>query len=453
MTYLEAVELEHQLEKQYDVMSIRYKGVSVWPFLRLYLLDNIISNRTEIKASTSVIRVVLKSLFAYNPLQIFRRYDIWTFTGCERRKKIGKKMIHRVSGGITACYNNDSLMFEKPDIKKGHYKRKEIEEANIVSESWLLILFHLLLVILKPFKLKLENEKVLKQLLNENGLKFDYCYYVRSLNAKRISMLWIMSLTQKPKLALMECPYDSMGYMWAFRQKGVKVIEMQHGVAGASHNAYNAAEYEQCMNPDGICVYGSEEYNFFTKAEPQYASKVYMTGLYMLEKADEFFNQDIFASYRVKFEKVIVCSGQNGYEEELALFVDEVAQKHNNLLFIYIPRLIDTVLRFNATNVKVAHDVNIYQYVKWSDIHITISSTTCLEAQYFKIPTLFYNYKTRSSNYYGDILHVENGVEYVDKAIDFDSAYSRLTTNYFSYKEVFAHDHVARLKEVINTYL
>ena len=39
MTYLEAVALLHDIESKYDVMSIKYKGVSVWSFLRLRLLD------------------------------------------------------------------------------------------------------------------------------------------------------------------------------------------------------------------------------------------------------------------------------------------------------------------------------------------------------------------------------------------------------------------------------
>ena len=53
MTYLEAVALLHDIESKYDVMSIKYKGVSVWSFLRLRLLD-CVSVNTEIKMSKSV---------------------------------------------------------------------------------------------------------------------------------------------------------------------------------------------------------------------------------------------------------------------------------------------------------------------------------------------------------------------------------------------------------------
>ena len=338
-------------------------------------------------------------------------------------------------------------------MKYGHCIRDEIEEKYIVSESWLLILFHILKLVLRPFKLEIENEALVQKILLDNGLDFDYRHYIRSLNAKRLSLLCLMALTKKPKLALMEVPYDSMGYMWAFHQKGVKVIELQHGVAGGKHNAYNAKAYECGMNPDAICVYGSEEYRYFTEEEPQYTPKVYMTGLYMLEKADKYFKEDVFSPYKEKYEKVIVCSGQSGYEDVLAAFINDLARENKHIMFVYIPRTSDTVLYFEESNVEVAKDVNIYQYLKWADIHITISSTTCLEAQFFNKPTIFYDYMQRASAYYGKQLTAENGAYYIEKASEFDGAYRKVLNGEFEYKDIFCHQHTERISKVINEFV
>ena len=447
MTYLEAVSLIKNIEDEYDVMCVRYKGVSVWPHLRLYILDSI-SNQTEIKASGSVMKVVLKSLFTYNPFQVFKRRKIWLFAACERRKQIGTKMIHRVSGGISA--SEECLIIEKPRLQKGHYKRKEIEEKNIVSESWLLVLSHIMEVFLKLSAPSIENEHILQKILSEQHIKFDYRHYVISLNAKRLSLLWLMKLAPKPKLAIMECPYNAMGYMWAFHQKGVKVLEMQHGVAGRNHNAYNGKAYDTVLNPDGICVFGVEEYNYFTDEEPQYTPKVYMTGLYMLEKANAYFEDDVFSVYKRKYDKVIVCSGQSRFEEQLASFVERIAEKNENIMFIYIPRDNQIELIFRQTNVLVARDVNIYQYLKWADLHITISSTTCLEAQFFHKPTVFYNYDCMSSSYYGNVLKEENGAVYISKPDDFNNAIKYLQQGDFRYLEVFAHNHLYKIKVAID---
>jgi len=447
MTYLEAIELVKDIESKYDVMSIRYKGISVWPYLRLYLLDGI-SGQTEVKASGSVIKVVLKSLFAYNPFKVFKRHDVWLFTGCERRKRIGDKMIHRISGGISANVDK-CLMIEKPDLLLGHYKKKDIEEKNIVSESWLLILFHLIERILRFSRPSLENEDVMRNVLVDNEVTFDYLHYVRMLNAKRLSMLWLLALVRKPRLVLMECPYDSMGYMWACHQKGIKFLELQHGVAGASHNAYNARYYEKRMQPDGICVFGSEEYRYFTEEEPQYAKSVYMTGLYMLEKADAFFRKDIFGKDRENYSRIIVVSGQKGFEQQLAEWIDIIAAEHKEILFVYIPRMADEVLHFSRDNIRIARNVNIYEYLKWADIHITISSTTCLEGQYYATPTIFYDYGDRASTYYGKLLKEENGAVYIKNVEEFDKAYYTIKKGNFNFKEVFVHNHVERIVKVI----
>lgn len=451
MTYLEAVELVKDIESKYDVMSIRYKGMSVWPYLRLYLLDQI-SVKKEHMLSCSIIKVVIKSLFFYNPLKIFKHHDLWIFTGCERRKQIGDKMIHRISGGISSC-NNDCIMIEKPGLKKGHYNHELIEEKDIVSESWLLILFHLIERILRISKPIIENEDEMRKILTDNGLTFDYLHYVRMLNAKCLSLSLLLAIVKKPRLVMMECPYDSMGYMWACHQKGITFLELQHGVIGASHNAYNARYYEQRMQPDGICVFGSEEYRYFTEKVPLYTKNVYMTGLYMLEKADEFFTEDIFGKDRENYSQVIVVSGQKGYEQQLAEWIDKIAIDHNEILFVYIPRMSDEVLHFTCDNVRIARDVNIYEYLKWADMHITISSTTCLEGQYFATPTIFYDYGDRASTYYGQLLKEENGVVYIKNVDEFDRAYNTIKNGKFDYKEVFVHNHVDKIDKVIKNYI
>lgn len=447
MTYLEAVALIQSIEDKYDVMSIRYKGVSVWPHLRLYLLDGI-SRQSEIKASGSIMKLVLRSLFSYNPFKVLKKHKIWLFVACERRKQVGDKMIHRVSGGISA--SEDCLMLEKPGLNVMHYCSNKIDENNIVSESWLLALSHMIEYVIYTKSLNIENEQLLKQILSAYQLTFDYRHYIKALNAKRLSLIWMMKFAPKPKLAIMECPYTSMGYIWAFHQKGVKVLEMQHGVAGRNHNAYNGKSYESMLNPDGLCVFGEEEYHYFTNEEPQYTPKVYMTGLYILEIADAFFKDDVFSAYRSKYDKVIVCSGQPGLEEELGLFVNVIAAENKNLMFVYIPRNNNTEICFTESNIEFIRNVNIYQYLKWADVHVTISSTTCLEAQYFHTPTIFYNYDNISSSYYGNLLKEENGVAYILRPDDFSTVLKSLYLRTFNYQEVFAHNHLGRIKDAIN---
>lgn len=451
MEALESVKLIKGIEQKYDVMSIKWKGISVWPFLRLYIKDSVTSQR-ENKASASNIGLVLRCLFAYNPFRALKRHDIWSFTACDRRKRIGDKMVHRISGAFAAQGVN-CLMIEKPLKGFGHYSRKEIEEQDIISESWLLMTFHAMEVFSRLITPKIENEDLLKKILVDNNLQFNYLRYVRMLNAQRRAMHLLLLLNPKPKVVMIECPYDVMGYQCAFHEKGINVVEMQHGSLNGNHFSYNAKEYEPKMNPDCVCVFGEEEYKYLTEEKPQYAPYVKMTGMYMLERADQYFSNDIFKEERKKYDSIIVISGQPAWEIPLSKFVDSIASGHDNILFVYIPRHQREDIVFNSDNVRLIHGVNIYEYLKWADIHITITSTTSLEAQYFHTPTIFYDYQNLATNYFKDFFKEENGVSFINSAQQFDYAFNKIYGHNLAYQEIFAHDHVKRLMDVVSEYI
>lgn len=448
MTNLEGVELLREIESKYDVMAIKYKGVSVWPYLKLYLLDSITLNR-ESKMSKSVVVLVLKCLFLFNPFVIFKRFNIWIFTACERRKRLGDKMVQRVCGGVSTDVER-CLMIEKPSLVMGHYKKAEIEEKNIISEAWLLLFTRLIVFLSKPFTPRIENEIVFQNILKDYNLKFNYKHYTRLLNAQRKAMRIMLAIIRKPKMVLMESPYDTMGYIWAFHQKEVKVIELQHGVINKDHEAYNGVSYDKILSPDSICVYGSEEYEYFTETEPQYAEKVYMTGLYMLERADLYFNIDVYSEYRKKYEKIFVVSGQAIFDLQLSGIIDQIAGRNPQYMFVYIPRHVDEKLEFKCNNVDVKGEVNIYEYLKWADVHITVSSTTCLEAHYYHTPTIFVDLENMATTFYRGILSEKNGAVYIQNNEEFEGALELLMNQDIEWKEFFAHHHIERIREAVS---
>ena len=108
---------------------------------------------------------------------------------------------------------------------------------------------------------------------------------------------------------------------------------------------------------------------------------------------------------------------------------------------------------FNSDNVRLIHGVNIYEYLKWADIHITITSTTSLEAQYFHTPTIFYDYQNLATNYFKDFFKEENGVSFINSAQQFDYAFNKIYGHNLAYQEIFAHDHVKRLMDVVSEYI
>ncbi len=97
MNYIEANSTLREIEHHFDVMSVKYKGVSVWPYVRCYLVDKLGYQKAR-KPSASNVIFILKNLFAYNPFVINKQMDIWSYSGVITRKQIGDKYYHHVSG-------------------------------------------------------------------------------------------------------------------------------------------------------------------------------------------------------------------------------------------------------------------------------------------------------------------------------------------------------------------
>ncbi len=422
MNYLEALKKLEEIEGNYDVESVRTEGVPVWPWLRLYLFQVMAHTKNEHSHDISAgkVKIVLRSLFAFNPLKYLKHHKVWLFNGGERRKEIKGKYIHRVSGFANSLIQ-DCFFIEKPSLLEGHHKKNEIEEKEIVSESWILLAVHITERFKRFRKLTVENEHIIAEILDKLGVRFDYRYFIRFLLAQRSVIKSLMRIAGRPDKVVIECPYTVMGYLWAFHDMKIKVIELQHGVAGSSHNAY-VYHHPSIFYPDAMCVYGDREEEYFKQENPYYAKEIIPTGLYILEKCDKAFNRDPFAEYRERYDYIVVFAGQDAIVPQNIEFIKKVSKENPKQLFVFVPRFDIPNFPDDISNLLYKPGVNIYEYLKWCDIHCTVYSTTCLEAAYYNKPTIFYNQDNFSQKYYGDYLKKGNGIEYIDDPTEFGEA-------------------------------
>lgn len=450
MTYLEAVKTVREIEARYDVMAVTYNGISVWPLLRINLIDKLSGHNETMKSGgSSAVKQVLGTLFYYNPSGYLKRKKLWLFAGFERRKEVGGLRQLRVSGGILkAC--PDTLVIEKPSKHQRVCPRKTIPEKSIVSESWLLLFVHAIAALTKRKRINLENEEILRQILKDYGMQFNYMASIRLLLSQKNVFDILLSIAPNPDKVIIECPYTVMGYVWSLHEKGIRVIEMQHGVLNDKHYAYNSLYSSPILYPDEICVFGEDEYKYLKSDGFHYCKEVHKTGLYYLDLAKKNFTDDVFAEFRGRYNYIILVAGQRGYEEILATYVREVAKKTPDCLYVYVPRSNDAGLEFIEGNIIYRPGINIYQYMIWCDVHLTISSTTCLECQYYGKPTIFYNYEDMSANYYGKVLEPRHGVVYTDSASEFVNALKDVTTKDVTFKEVFAANPVEKIRQIIS---
>lgn len=429
MAYLDGIKILREIEQTYPVMSITFKGQPIWPFVRIYLFQLLgeTNHLNAHKVESSKIKTVVKALFAYNPLTIFKRHKNWLFTATERRKLIGNKYIQRVSGFMSEIDEN-CLLIEKPSTHQPHISKKHIAEKHIISEAHLLLSAHIIERFLRYKKLTIDNENILLKILKDYSLSFDYNYFVRYLWSQKIATNLLLSFSHKPERVLIECPYNILGYVWSLHCHNIKVIELQHGVIGNSHYAY-ILPHNSIFSPDEIWVYGLRDVRFLNNHNPQYAVDVFDTGLYYLDYAYRAFDQDIFAQYRSKFKHIIVFAGQAAVEEAVHKFIDTAAVENPETLFIYVPRFADEIFDIELPNVIFAPGVNIYQYLKWCDLHCTVSSTTCLEAAYYGKKTIFFNFNNLATKYYEDTLIEGQGVRYISSPHQVRHAIESLITS------------------------
>ena len=218
MTYLEAVSLMKEIESRYDLMQIKYKGVSVWPLLRINIVDAISGNNETMKSTGgSAIKQVLSTLFYYNPFDYFKKRSVWLFAGFERRKEVNGLKKLRVSGCvIDACEN--TLVIEKPGKDQSTTPRSMVPEKDVVSESWLLLFVHAYAILTKWKKIKIENECVLQRVLKEYKIQFDYIGALRVLDAQKKVFDVLLAVIHKPGKVIIECPYTIMGYAWGAKR-------------------------------------------------------------------------------------------------------------------------------------------------------------------------------------------------------------------------------------------
>lgn len=451
MNYIDAVDILKEIEQKYDVMSIRYRGVSVWPYLRCYLIDMLGYNKAR-KPSTSNAIFILRNLFRYNPLVIRKQMDIWSYSGVITRKKIGN-LYHHHSSGVLPQIDDKVLNWEKPDPSKPHFNKNEIPEKYIVSNSWSIFLTRAAEYFLRfiPFK-KIENGYVMEKINLDYNINYNYKYRVRMLYAQKIATDILLFFAKKPKLIAMECPYDQMGYVWSFHKHGLKVIEFQHGVLNANHYGYNSMFNGGILAPDAICVYGDEEYNYLKGRDVPFCERVEKTGLFIMEKANQYFKEDLFEGERRQYKKIIVAAGQNDFEEIFLRFIDETASLDLENLYVYIPRK-KCDLKKIGNNVRIVFDVNIYEYLKWCDVHCTVSSTTCLESQYFNKPNIFVEFNDTARIYYSSVIKEENGSFFVKTPREFVEKISFCTDRNFKFRNLFSKGNLEQTYKVINSYM
>jgi len=369
------------IEGNFDVKNIQTKryglNFEIYPWLKAKLFHKYIMGVDTLqKKSIGVLWSQVLSL-CYGTWNLFiRKYEIWAFTNSIERIKISEKYHDKIFDGIDKQLNRKMLIIEFRLFKKFSYFK--VASKYVASKS-LFLLFEELYGFLFIRNVKIDHSEIIDQIEKELNCKIQAKSIVRKQLAQYRMMRFWLAILPNPKIVFLTVSYSNYGYITAFKEKGIKVIEFQHGVINKNHQAYYyKAKLNPIQFPDALCVFGSNEYNFLQRDTEFPHVNNFIVGRsimdHYLHKAIE--NKEI---------KRICVSLQDGpVSDELIHFLLEFNSGLTGTFeFVLVPRRTPKKIyieKYDFPDNFSISEQNVYENIAASDAHLTAYSTTAIEA-------------------------------------------------------------------------
>ena len=386
---MDVIDFIKEVERKYNVKSIKVKGIEVWPFLRTsycFAYGNVYSfNCEEVKLSlpTKIKRAI--NVF-YGFLNLFRKYNYLIFSsGPISRVKIHDKLYDKYCDSIYEYYD-PKILFIESWSKPGYYKRSRIATKRIISGD--LFVFLSKLFFIKDAHIHIENEKIITNMEKEFAIHLNYKKQVKTF-LQYIKLLDFFLKIYKPKKIFLSCYYCKFhqALVYMAHRRNIKVIEMQHGIINKKHTAYNIfTNLDKSFFPDylfvfGDCVkgvFGNENY-FMNSDNIMSVGSMYIDYIKNEYKASKE-TIKIFRSFRKKYKRIVVISSQLLLENKLIAFLKKSASLSRDILYIFVPRDVSKDYSYAKfpENIIMLKNLDVYKVIKEADIHSTMWSTCAL---------------------------------------------------------------------------
>ena len=427
-----------EFEKKNHLLMDEYEGFFYWQYLRFFIFEEIFSKvnheekqENSISEKSKVWLPFFKNLIKKNPLVKREKAEILVLNS---PKKIKEKDVYK---DIYFDYILDNIDFtylclEEINFSYPHIKEKKddfiiyndfIELCVRIESKIYLFKNKCNLYIEKIQNLLNELEKIYNVELNKDEiLKFS----VKSMAKYKKRKKWYKKLLKSidPKIIIEECYYGPirMEINEIAKELGINVIELQHGVMGKYHIAYNFLEKRRIHTfPDYIFLF-SEVWKKYTRF-PIENSKIIVTGFPHLQKKviNKRNNKKIGDKY------TILVISQPDIGKNLANFIIEFYKNTKNKVFfecniIYkfhpveannwkreYPQLVKYK---NEFKIIVDNTVDIHNLFAMSDCQVGVYSTALFEGLAYQLDTYILDVE---KNKYVEELIEENYAKLVKK--------------------------------------
>jgi hypothetical protein len=404
-------EVVREIETTYDVRSIEHKKIPVWLDVRNRIFFKLsLGVESNLTISRGTYFHILSSFF-YGFFNWFKKYDCWFIGAISNRVLIEGKYYDRLFD-YPATRMGKSLFIELSISK--HYKRKNEKMYGLFILS------------------STKNVAILEEINKTYKLEINHKYAIKKILSQYKVMKFIL-IFKSPKFVFISPSYTSYGYIKAFKEKKIKVIEVQHGVINREHFGYNLyTEFNKEYSPDFLLTFGENEKcifggdNFFI--DPN--NVIPIGSFYIDHINNSFIPNEALTTKCKEYQIVISVSLQDcPTGAKLPEFIMQAARE--NLSHLYLVKTRRTPIESYEEqydipdNVLFVTDLNVYETILYSDYHLTAFSSCALEAPALGKKNILFNIDNKAQEYYGSILNNNNTTVYAN---DFDEYIQILRT-------------------------
>ncbi|MFK8038841.1 MAG: hypothetical protein AB8B74_11160 [Crocinitomicaceae bacterium] len=414
-----------EIESNYDTKSVDRNGLNFWlEFRNRFFYSLSIGKESNLIINSSVYLNVIRSIF-YGFFNWFKGYDCWVLSSSLNRVELH-------NGYYDKLFDYPALKFKKTLFielaTNGHYKRSKVISKHIVSRAPLIMFEKLISLFISVKKIDVSLLDLIQQ---EYKTVIDPSYSIKKMVSQYKAMKLLLRLKKLPKTVFIAPLYMSFGYVKALKERGVVVVEAQHGVINKEHFGYNYhTEFDSNYFPDYLLSFGEREKEVFTEHNKYIDSnKVFPVGSFYIDYVNDKYKLDIdHSKYRLSLS---VSMQDCGIGSKVLPFLISVSELNRDCLFLLKPRR-TSISEYKSkykipSNIVFVEDLDVYQTILSSDFHITAYSSCALEAPALGVQNILLNIENKAKEYYFGILD-ENTTSFVDTEEEFNNLISNLTS-------------------------
>jgi hypothetical protein len=417
------IDLESRLAVEDLTVRKFGKQFQVYPWLKGRLFHKIITGKETNQArNVRLYFTQLGSLF-YGLKNIFGRYDIWAFSNSLERRLIDGKYTDKLFDYIGNNSGKRMLLIETRIVH--FYPLKNVASRHVVSRS-LLMLFEELYAKLFLRKVHVNNPSLLNEILASVDGGVDHALLIRKYIAQYRVMSLVLKLFPNPRLVLLSVGYTHFGYIRAFKEKGIKVAEVQHGIISSNHHGYC---YEKALDaiqfPDIVLTNGEREFDVFNEMNAFPTKNIRSVGSFIIEhyaRSQSLKNSDM---PRILFT---LQDGTMGLKLlKFVLQLRDLAEGRFRILVqprrtakasycVDLPEC--ELLEFSQSD--------FYSTIKTCAVHSTVYSTTAIESLSLGVPNILINIEGQAEEQLSSVLGTNPFTKMVNTPEEFCEAFNML---------------------------